>query len=553
MNTSVIRYRVADFLKRYAPFDTVPETELIELAANGRVKFHEADEYIHRLGQAKTPYVWFLQQGRVELLLERSEDRQLLDIAGEGDLLGLDRFVGDGSYRCSARTTSDVIVYAIDARAFEALMTRHPDVERYLDAHYSVTAAAAGLPSWLDAPPPPQAFLAHRPAAGAAGLPELPVPFTTREAVRVLLDHQAESARTGGAVLTAADLALFCNHNPARLLCELHAGKSAVELSSFLQIAGRMVLEALARPSDVDDCARMATQLVSAATAACIRLAEQDALAAGIERPEAPMAWFAYGTLARGELLRLIPPKVGVVFNDTGFGDTSSASIYGSVVAGRASDWLHHCGLHGAAAKWPDGAHPCMALTEWQNFFASTIRNPAKQQLYSRRAFFDIRPLAGHVALQEELLDWLGAQIQNSSLLVPLLACDTLANLPPLTFYSGMVVGLDGSEKRDLDLASTLLHPISDAARVFALAAGHSQVNTLTRLATAATDFPAHAAVFHDAAEAYRVALYQQAQAGSPRIDPAKLGRLDQRVLKTAFGSVFRLLELTTRHFSEYA
>ena len=55
MNTSVIRYRVADFLKQYAPFDTLAEEDLLALASNGRVKFHEAGEQIYAQGQAKTP------------------------------------------------------------------------------------------------------------------------------------------------------------------------------------------------------------------------------------------------------------------------------------------------------------------------------------------------------------------------------------------------------------------------------------------------------------------------------------------------------------------
>ena len=75
MNTSVIRYRVADFLKRYSPFDSVPESDLLELAGTGRVKFHESEEYIHRYGQKKAPFVWIIQQGRVELVLERNEER----------------------------------------------------------------------------------------------------------------------------------------------------------------------------------------------------------------------------------------------------------------------------------------------------------------------------------------------------------------------------------------------------------------------------------------------------------------------------------------------
>lgn len=549
MNTSVILYRVADFLKSHAPFESVPELELQALAANGRVKFYEADEYVYRSGQAKTPFIWIIQQGRIELVLERSDSRQLIDVVGEGDLLGLDRFVGDGSYRCSACTTTDVILYALDAAAFEDLMARHADVEEYLDAHFSVTATSAGRPSWLDAEAPTVEFLRERGINLRPGLPELAAAFTTREAVRLLMDHGTEAALAGDAVLTAADLALFCNYNPARLLVEIQNGRSAAELTPLLRLASRLVLDALARSSDVDDCARMATHFVAAATTACIRLAERDAIEAGILAPDARYAWFAYGGLARGELLCFVPPRVGVVFDDSPLGDPTAAGIYGAVVAGRVFEWLHKCGLAGPESQWPAGSQPCMPLSEWKHFFGSTIRNPIGHDLFSRRVFFDIRALRGDAGLIDEIHGWLAGQLRMSELLVPLLANDTLGNLPPLTFYSGLVVAFDGTERRDLDLVGTALHPISDAARVFALAAGESAIGTLDRLSAAAIAAPGDAPVFNDAADAYRIALYHQALAGAPRIDPSKLGRLDQRLLKTAFASILRLLELTTRRF----
>jgi CBS domain-containing protein len=190
-----------------------------------------------------------------------------------------------------------------------------------------------------------------------------------------------------------------------------------------------------------------------------------------------------------------------------------------------------------------------MPLSEWKHFFGSTIRNPIGHDLFSRRVFFDIRELRGDAGLIAEIHSWLAEQLKMSDLLVPMLANDTLGNLPPLTFFSGLVVAFDGTERRDLDLVGTALHPISDAARVFALAAGDSALGTLDRLAAAATASPGDAQIFNDAADAYRIALYQQALAGAPRIDPSKLGRLDQRLLKTAFASILRLLELTTRRF----
>ena len=53
METAVISYRVADFLKTHAPFHGVAEDDLLALASGGRVRFYEPNEYI--LWQT-TPY-----------------------------------------------------------------------------------------------------------------------------------------------------------------------------------------------------------------------------------------------------------------------------------------------------------------------------------------------------------------------------------------------------------------------------------------------------------------------------------------------------------------
>ena len=74
MQTSVIRHRVADFLRRFPPFDALPEQDLLDLAGQGKVKFHESEEYIFRQGDAKMQMVWLIQQGRVELLEESDEE-----------------------------------------------------------------------------------------------------------------------------------------------------------------------------------------------------------------------------------------------------------------------------------------------------------------------------------------------------------------------------------------------------------------------------------------------------------------------------------------------
>ena len=66
-------------------------------------------------------------------------------------------------------------------------------------------------------------------------------------------------------ILTASDLALFCDRNPALLLRLVRDASCIAELAPLLRQGSRMVLDALAHSSDVDDCTRIATELVAAA------------------------------------------------------------------------------------------------------------------------------------------------------------------------------------------------------------------------------------------------------------------------------------------------
>ena len=99
--------------------------------------------------------------------------------------------------------------------------------------------------------------------------------------------HSEALAAGADAILTASDLALFCDRNPALLLRLVREASCVAELAPLLRQAGRMVLDGLAQSSDVDDCAYIATEIVAASAAACIRFAHQDAVSAGMDAPSA--------------------------------------------------------------------------------------------------------------------------------------------------------------------------------------------------------------------------------------------------------------------------
>jgi CBS domain-containing protein len=638
MKTSVIRYRAADFLKQHPPFNELSEEELLSLAASGRVVFHESNEYIFRTNQPKSPSIWVIQQGSVEIIDETPHGEQLRDLLGEGDLL--DSEPGTAPYRNSAKTTSDVILYTIDAKEFAQLAAGNPRVARYLAAQVSISEGynqdvrslgfqetetrAVGKTTWLDTPGPPVDFLrrhllSFRPGAtvrkaaiqmanalsnwvavedenchplglitGREFLDHIVKGFAPDTSVEAIMNSHLATASPGltagdyflsmmqhrcgslmitadgsphsplEGVITDSDLSLSTGHNPAYLLEQILKSTTVEDWSRLLQQENRILSSALAGPSNIDLCARISTEFLSSMLEAIIRQVEIELVADGFSKPPAEYCWLLFGRAGRGETVVPVQPEFGVVYDDSLINPSSSdPRTYFAAVLERATSYLAKAGLQTASDSSIGVILPgCQSLAEWKGFFQARIADPISNSVYLARTLFDFQPLLGQVSLAAELKQTIGSELKRSGPFIPIMANDTMSNLPPLTFFHGLVVELDGAQRETLDVDSTALRPITDAARVFALAAGNLDVtNTLARLEQAAISTTTHAAVLKEAAQAFRVAAYQQAIAGfnsegrGSIIRPSILGRYDQRLLKTAFDAIQRLLEVSSTVF----
>ncbi len=111
---------LADFLRKYTPFEVFSEDDLLALAGSGRVLiFTIGRSTFSAKATPKGRFLWMIQQGKVELLDDAAAGRPVRDMLGEGDLLGIERFAGDGSFLLSARTATDVILHAVSAELVE--------------------------------------------------------------------------------------------------------------------------------------------------------------------------------------------------------------------------------------------------------------------------------------------------------------------------------------------------------------------------------------------------------------------------------------------------
>ncbi|ESQ12742.1 MAG TPA: hypothetical protein DDY14_00360 [Chromatiaceae bacterium] len=636
MKTASIAYRVADFMRRYPPFQYLIEDELLKLVGGGRVIFHEADELVFEQGRKRSKYVYVIQQGTVRLLDVKPEGETLHDVRSEGDLLGVGRYLGIDEHIYTARTETDVILYALPADLFWTLIKRHPRASRFLAAYFSSAIMPSGLETedarsdelrlgrrpvdWMTrrvqslrdpaifAPDSPLRDVAAR-LAGSAGADAAAV--TGGNGVLGLITRRMLSDR-----VASGELSLDA---PARLLMQpvhtvaVPGQEAGAYLTQMLQcqtdhllltangkldgpltgILSRLdltrtegaaplaIVEDMGRASCISELAqlraqgtaviaaglsgaeslRWLTSIASAFDAAVLRrvvdLVEGALEQEGLENPNLDHCWVFFGCAGRNELLTLHDLDHGLIYDDPAPDQRRAARSYFLELGRRVSAGIAACGFV-TTAKAIMAGHPsaCRAVGEWEHAFGSWIRDPIDTCVYRATSFFDLRPVYGDCRLVDRLERHIQSEEDRNPGFVPLLVSDSMANLPPLTFFRGLVIDDEGGYIETLDLQRATLQPVVDIARALALDCGsHRSAGTLQRLRALAPEDDDAELLIDETVAAFANALYHRARTGlttgteGSRVDPSKLTRLEQNLLKSGFRTVLRLMEYMGRRY----
>jgi CBS domain-containing protein len=355
------------------------------------------------------------------------------------------------------------------------------------------------------------------------------------------------------ALLTDGDLAIDCGRNPMLLVAETQTAETVADLAHLRSRTEAFVSEGLAGPSTVEWFSQMIAEINEAVLERVVELAEAEMVRAGWSTPNLGSCWLFFDQAGRGELLTPVAPDLGVVYADPAPEWRSVAEEYFAALSRLVSARLLECGLRPPRRALDVGRGPASRpLSEWKEFYASRIRDPIANAIYTGREYFDFHVACGDTALGAELKRAVAAELEHGDTFIAVMANDTIANLPPLTFYRDHVIEPDGTPRRTLDVEKMALDPIVDAARVFAFAGRDTaSASTLRRLEVALKASPQFASVLGDAAEGLRILAYYHALAwrtapeGDGLLNAARLGRFEQRLLKSAFDMTRRFLDLT--------
>jgi CBS domain-containing protein len=349
-------------------------------------------------------------------------------------------------------------------------------------------------------------------------------------------------------VITPRDLSPAFGDRPLDLLRDIRRAGTIEELRGLNHRCRAFVLDQLVSAGAVDWLSQFAHRVDIDIVGRVITLVEGDRVGG---------CWCFAGSSGRAESLTMLVPHVMLILDDgpdssrsdeledDGHHHRDAVAVYQRVLESlQACDYSPRLHLPFPAPFY------VATTTEWRRRYHDWITDPIGHEMHRVRSMFDLRPAHGDRALCHGLEQTITGLIDLG--FVQVLANDCLASLPPLTFFQDAVVDTAGEHSAVFHLEHSAVRPLVDAARVFGLAAGQVfERSTLDRFATARTILPEYDAVFRDAAETFRIVLWQQGRVGITRgtdgadLPPALLSRHDRHILKSGFRSILQVLELT--------
>jgi len=528
---------IAEFLRDHDPFRGLDAPTLERLAERVEVEFFAAGTTIFRQGEQRLDVVRVIRRGAVELV----DHGRVLDLLGEGEMLGHPTMVSGTPTGLEARAHEDSLCYALAAEDVLPLLTRPegmrylarsllarpklgPDVSGFDLAQHSVRSLIREQPIICE-PDVSLRDAARRMADAGAGSVLVRLEGSSFGIVtdqdlrsRVVAEGLAVDtpvsyvmtapAFTVGPDLNGADVLLAMLDRGIRHVPVLSAQAEVLGVVSDIDLLAAetrtpfVLRRAIADARDVEELRHAAgrvnstliglhqvdlppaqiSAVISVVVDALTRRAIKLAMASN-GPPPAEFAWLSLGSHGRREAVPSSDIDSGLVWHE---GEGSDPAGYMRTVADQVIETLAASGWqadeHGVTAS---GSVSARSVGDWQRTIRHWLDNPLEDKvLLAISILLDSRTVYG----PDDAFDAL-ATLQaagDSPLIVRLLLRLALADKPPTGFLRDIVVEHSGEHRGSLDIKQGGLVPIVDIARYGALAAGATVTSTVERLRVAA-------------------------------------------------------------------
>ena len=257
-------------------------------------------------------------------------------------------------------------------------------------------------------------------------------------------------------------------------------------------------------------------------------------------------AWLAFGSEGRDEQTFSTDQDNGIVFAPPEGADVAELKQRFLAYALDVNKDLDRCGfplckgnIMASNPQW------CLTLDEWKEQFANWIRMPQPDALLNATIFFDFRALFGKAELADAMRRHLLAQTASNPMFLRAMAKNALDVEPPLGKIRDFLTDLEPDHPGKIDLKKYGSRIFVDVARIYAMASGVHNTNSIQRLRLASQRLSIRSEEINAVLEGLNfiqlLRLQHQYLEGEPGtqgdnlIDPDTLNELDRRILKESF------------------
>lgn len=343
-------------------------------------------------------------------------------------------------------------------------------------------------------------------------------------------------------IISSTDLIRQQSSNPLHLVRRIHNARDIDELISASELLPELQTQLVNSHTTSYRIGQIMSSFGDALTQRLIFLAHA-------ELGEAPIAytWLAAGSLARQEM-NAISDQDNALLLSNDYQKTTHGEYF-EKFAQFVCDGLAACGMRYCPGEiMASNLTWRQPLQIWHDYFSKWVNFPDARHVMLACNFYDLRAVAGDTALLQHLFPDAIALAKNNQIFLAHLAANATRHNIPLGFFRQFVLVSDDEHHDRLDLKLGGVIPITELARLFALEAGSSCVNTYERLQQAsamevlsqrgAADLQDALDVINTIRLRHHAQLHAQGQAIDNFIDPQTLGQLERHSLKDAFGII---------------
>ncbi|ABO24235.1 DUF294 domain-containing protein [Shewanella loihica] len=526
---------ITQFLGQLTPFDSLSEQTLERCCRALTVGYYSRSSVYVPLDE-EHPQLYIVRSGAFEV---RGEDGDLIDRLGDGDFFGFPSLLSGEKVSNRVQILEDGLVYHLDPETFNQLRSESREFDRFfnrafakrlrhqgrfkakelgstnrvsslmskqplcLDINASVSDAArlmrdnrvssvliidnqklAGiltdrdlrnrvLAESLDGSLPVHQAMTVTPTTLSANA-------LVFEAMLLMSQHNIhhlpimdEGHPIG--VITSTDILRGQSSQPLLLIGEIerqHDLESLIHVSKQIPLLLQNLISADARAEEIG---RVLTSVTDALTRRLIVLNQQI-----LGKAPMPFCWLAFGSQGRQDQAACSDQDNGLLLAHE---MDEHAQGYFEALTKAVCAGLDRCGyvycpgdIMAQNPKWR------MTLAQWQQKFANWVEHPEPKALMHASIFFDMRCVYGPSSLFEGLQSQVLESTKDNDIFLAGMAGNALQVSPPLGFFKKFVLERDGQEVKGIDLKHKGSALINDIARVYALSAGISEVNTAKRI-----------------------------------------------------------------------